>query len=44
MNIKKIFAVLVELLESQAEQKEGVGQKVTYELIKKEDTQGDAAV
>ncbi len=37
MDFQKLFAVLVELLEVQAQQEEGVAQEVTYELIKKED-------
>lgn len=44
MDFQKLFAVLVELLEVQAQQEEGVAQEVTYELIKKEDAQEDAAV
>lgn len=43
MDFVKIFAVFIGLLEAQA-QEEGVEQKVTFKLIKKEDTQETDAV
>ncbi len=44
MDFKKIFSVLIDLLEKQAEEKEGVEQEVTYTLVKKEDVKDAAAL